>query len=62
MDTDNTPVTRDETGPFEAVCEGMFLLMDTAQHNGFTVTRQEVLDHIDGCPQCFLVVCEDLGI
>lgn len=33
-------------------CDGLFLLFDTAKHNGFSVKPEEVHDHINECDEC----------
>ncbi len=34
------------------MCDGLFLIQDTAKHNGFTPDPQEVVEHISGCAEC----------
>lgn len=34
------------------MCDGLFLIEDTARHNGFEPDSQEVTDHIAECAEC----------
>lgn len=36
----------------ETDCDGLFLIFDTARHNGWTVDQSEVTDHIAECTTC----------
>lgn len=33
-------------------CQSLFLLVDTACHGGWTVTREELFDHVAECDTC----------
>jgi hypothetical protein len=33
-------------------CDGMFLLVDTARHGGWTVTAEEIYEHQAACGTC----------
>jgi hypothetical protein len=41
-------------------CDGLFLLVDTARHNGFTPDDADIREHIRTCPKCFDVNAEHL--
>ena len=41
-------------------CDELFLLGDTAKHNGFHRSDQEIREHIKGCEECFCVNYEVL--
>jgi len=45
-------VNKDTVAALEAACDGMFLLMDTARHNGFKRTQVEIRQHIRECETC----------
>lgn len=34
------------------MCDGLFLIEDTARHNNFTPDPQEIVEHITGCLEC----------
>ncbi len=34
------------------MCDGLFLIEDTAKHNGFEPDPAEIIDHIIGCNEC----------
>jgi hypothetical protein len=33
-------------------CEKVFLMVDAAKHNGWTVTDSDVREHVEGCDDC----------
>lgn len=33
-------------------CDGLFLLLDTAVHNGLQVSDEEIRDHVRECNTC----------
>jgi hypothetical protein len=36
-------------------CDGLFLILDTAKHNGWRPNVKEIKEHIRECPECFQV-------
>lgn len=36
------------------MCDGLFLILDTAKHNGFEVDPQEITDHMTECRECIM--------
>jgi len=41
-------------------CDELFFLVDTADHNGFHCSDEEIREHIRSCEVCFDVNCEVL--
>ena len=41
-------------------CDGLFLLVDTADHNGFHRSDEEIREHVKACEECFNVNYEVL--
>lgn len=37
----------------DTTCDGLFTLLDTARHNGFTRDDTEIAEHIRDCADCF---------
>jgi hypothetical protein len=37
----------------DLTCDGLFLLVDTADHNGFHCSDAELREHIKECEECF---------
>lgn len=44
----------------DLTCDGLFLLVDSADHNGFHCSDAELQEHIKGCEDCFDVNSEVL--
>lgn len=41
------------TADLDTTCDGLFLLLDTAKHYGFTRDDAEIIEHIRECRDCF---------
>jgi hypothetical protein len=41
-------------------CDGLFLLVDSADHNGFHCSDEEIREHIGNCWDCYGVNSEVL--
>lgn len=42
-----------DANALDTTCDGLFLIVDTAQHDGWSVDEAEVKAHIRECAACF---------
>lgn len=46
-------MTTEEMNALDTSCDGMFFILDTAKHNGWTPDSAEIAEHIRECRECF---------
>lgn len=50
---DDADLTSDELFEItESECDGIFLILDAARHNGWSVKRSEIREHVAECRSC----------